>query len=57
MPRYIVERTFLEGLHIPVAADGAELCRTVAERNAEEYVTWVHSDVNDNKRCTFCAYD
>ena len=57
MPRYIVERTFPEGLHIPVAADGAELCRTVTERNAEEYVTWVHSYVNDDKRRTFCVYD
>ena len=57
MPRYIVERTFPEGLHIPVAADGAELCRTLTERNAEEYVTWVHSYVNDDKRRTFCVYD
>ena len=57
MPRYIVERTFPEGLHRPVAADGAELCCTVTERNAEEYVRWVQSDVNDNKRRTFCVYD
>ena len=57
MPRYIVERTFPEGLHIPVAAGGAELCRTVTQRNAEEYVTWVHSYVSDDKRRTFCVYD
>ena len=57
MPRYIVERTFPEGLHIPVAAGDAELCRTVTQRNAEEYVTWVHSYVSDDKRRTFCVYD
>ncbi len=57
MPRYIVERTFPQGLHIPVAAAGAELCRTVTQRNAEDYVTWVHSYVSDDKRRTFCVYD
>ncbi len=35
-PRYIVERTFPEGLHIPVAAHGAALCRTLSQRNAEQ---------------------
>ncbi len=57
MPRYIVERNFPEGWRIPVGADGAELCRTVTQRNAEEYVTWVHSYVSDDKRHTFCVYD
>ena len=42
MPRYIVERTFREGLRIPVGAEGAELCLAVVERNADEGVTWVH---------------
>ena len=46
-----------EGLHVPVAADGAELCRTVTQRNAEQDVTWVHSYVSDDKRRTFCVYD
>ena len=29
MPRYIVERTFQAGLHIPVSDEGATICRTV----------------------------
>ena len=57
MPRYIVERNFPEGRRIPVGADGAELCCTVTQRNAEEYVTWVHSYVSYDKRRTFCVYD
>jgi hypothetical protein len=57
MPRYIVERTFPEGLRIPVGADGADLCRTVTQRNAEDHVTWLHSYVSDDKRRTFCVYD
>ena len=57
MPRYIVERTFADGLHIPVDAGGAQTCLTVVDRNADEGVTWVHSYVSDDKSKTFCVYD
>ena len=57
MPRYVVKRTFPEGLHIPVADGGVDLCRRVIERNAEEGVTWIHSYVSEDKSCTFCVYD
>jgi uncharacterized protein DUF4242 len=57
MPRYIVERTFVDGLHIPVDADGAKVCLTVVDRNADEGVTWVHSYVSEDKVKTFCVYD
>jgi hypothetical protein len=53
----MVQRTFPEGLHIPVANGGAELCRGVVERNAEEHVTWLCSFVSDDKTRTFCIYD
>lgn len=57
MPRYVVQRTFSDGLHIPVADAGTDICRGVIERNAEEGVTWIHSYVSDDKRTTFCVYD
>jgi hypothetical protein len=57
MPRYVVQRTFPEGLHIPVGNGRVEVCRAVVERNAEEGVTWVHSYVSADKRSTFCVYD
>jgi hypothetical protein len=57
MPRYMVQRTFPDGLHIPVNGEGAELCGGVIERNAEEGVTWVHSYVSDDKTRSFCVYD
>ena len=57
MPRYVVERTFPEGLNIPVDAQGAAICLSVVERNADDGVTWVHSYVSDDKRKTFCVYD
>jgi Protein of unknown function (DUF4242) len=57
MPRYVVERTFPEGLNIPVDAQGAANCLAIVERNADDGVTWVHSYVSDDKRKTFCIYD
>jgi hypothetical protein len=57
MPRYMVQRTFPEGLHIPVDNGGAELCRGVVERNADEGVTWVSSFVSEDRTRTFCVYD
>jgi Protein of unknown function (DUF4242) len=57
MPRYMVQRTFPEGLDIPIANGGAEICADVVERNAEDGVTWLHSYVSVDKRATFCVYD
>lgn len=57
MPRYVVERTFPDGLGIPVGADGAAVCLTVVERNTDEDVTWVHSYVSEDRKKTFCVYD
>jgi len=57
MSRYIVERTFPEGLEIPIANGGAEVCQAVIDRNADLGVTWVHSYVSADKRKTFCVYD
>jgi hypothetical protein len=57
MARFMVERTFVEGLHIPITSDGAATCLTVVDRNAEVGVTWVHSYVTSDKSKTFCIYD
>ena len=57
MPRFIVERTFPEGLHIPVDAKGADVCMSVVGTNARSGVTWVHSYVSEDLRKTFCVYD
>jgi hypothetical protein len=57
MPRYMVERTFPEGLHIPVTDEGASTCLGVVDKNADLGVTWVHSYVSADKHKTFCIYD
>jgi hypothetical protein len=57
VPRYIVERTFADGLQIPADEQGAKACMTVVDGNATEGVTWVHSYVTADRRTTFCVYD
>ncbi|GGO26463.1 DUF4242 domain-containing protein [Deinococcus humi] len=57
MPRYMVERTFADGLEIPINAEGATACLNVVDRNADLGVTWVHSYVSEDKQKTFCIYD
>ncbi len=57
MPRYLVERTFPNGLRIPLTPDGAATCRNVVATNAEDGVTWIHSYVSDDKSKSFCIYD
>ena len=57
MPRYMVQRTFPDGLSVPATPEGAAAVLDVVERNAEEGVTWVHSYVTDDKHKTFCVYD
>ncbi len=57
MPRYLVERTFPDGLGLGADEVAAEACRSVVAGNAEDGVTWVHSYVGDGGRFTWCIYD
>jgi hypothetical protein len=57
VPRYVVERTFPNGLPIAAEGEGAALCLAVVERNAGEDVIWVHSYVSEDREKTFCICD
>ena len=57
MPRYVVERTFPNGLSVPMNDAGAEALGGVIMRNAEKGVTWVQSFVSPDKKQSFCIYD
>lgn len=57
MHRYLVERTFPNGLNIPLNQIGSDMCLTVVSNNAEDNVTWIHSYVTTDKKKTFCIYD
>lgn len=57
MPRYLVERTFADGLQFPVDRTGARLSTEIIGGNETYGVTWVHSYVSDDDRATWCVYD
>lgn len=57
MPRYMVERSFPQGLSIPMNAEGEKVCGLVIGNNGRDEVTWVHSYVSNDKTKTFCIYD
>jgi hypothetical protein len=56
MPRYLIERTFPEGLSIPMDASGERACLALVANNGQDLVTWVTSYVTEDKRKTFCIY-
>ena len=57
MPRYLVERSFPDGLAIPLSEAGAQAVQGVVAINAEQLVTWVHSYVTADRKHTVCVYD
>ncbi len=57
MPRFMVERTFVDGLNIPVTDEGKAAVESVVGNNAGLGVTWIHSYVSDDKTKTYCIYD
>lgn len=57
MPRYLIERSFPEGLAIPMNEDGRKALAQVVANNAEHGVTWVHSYVTPERTQTYCIYD
>ena len=57
MHRYMVTRTFTDGLHISQDDGGRDVVAKVVHGNATGDVTWIHSYVSDDRRRTFCVYD
>jgi hypothetical protein len=53
----MVERTFPEGLKIPISDDGIKGLQSVIDTNSTAGVTWVHSYVSSDKCKTYCIYD
>lgn len=57
MARYLIERTFPDGLGLAPNPQGSDIANTVIANNAEKGVTWVHSYVTPDKKHTYCIYD
>ena len=57
MPRYVIERTFPDGLALPIDEVGARKCLMVVDRNADHGVTWLHSYFTPDRKKSYCVYD
>ena len=57
MQRYMVERSFSEGLNISASEEGAAACRIIVLNNVEDGVTWIHSYVSDDRKKSYCIYE
>lgn len=57
MPRYLIERSFPDGLSIPMNDAGRKVVAGVVANNAEQGVTWIHSYVTPDRKQTVCVYD
>ena len=57
MPRYLVERTFADGVALPGLAQEMQARLAFVESNALDGVTWVHSYVVPDRSKSFCIYD
>ena len=57
MPRYLVERTFTDGIDVPAGPEGKKILQSIIACNSDRNVTWVLSYVSVDRRKTFCVYD
>ena len=57
MPRYLIERTFGEGLQILDDSKSPDECLKIVSKNLDDEVTWIHSYVSEDKSKSFCIYD
>lgn len=57
LARYLVERSFPDGLDIPAGADGARIISSMVGCNSDRLVTWIHSYVSSDRKTTFCIYE
>lgn len=55
--RYLVERTFPDGLALPANSQGAQASAAVVANNTRDGVTWIHSYVTPDRKKTYCIYD
>jgi hypothetical protein len=57
LPRYLVERSFPEGLDIPPGPEGRKVLLSIIACNNDRSVTWVHSYVSIERGKTFSVCD
>jgi hypothetical protein len=55
MTRYLIERTFNEGLQISADTIGADECLKIVSKNLDDEVTWIQSYVSEDKLKSRCS--
>ena len=56
MRRYLVERSFPDGLKNSVNHEGGAICRMIELNNAEG-IAWIHSYISDDGTKSYCICD
>jgi len=57
VPRYLVERSFPNGLGVPLGSEGRRLVKKIVAGNTDRHVTWIQSYVSRDDSTTYCIYD
>jgi hypothetical protein len=57
MPRYLVERTYPNGVYPPLGEAGARRCQSIVAANRAYHVTWITSWVSAGDARSYCVYD
>ena len=57
MPRYLVERTYPNGIYPPLGEAGARRCQSIVAANRAYHVTWNTSRVSAMDARSYCVYD
>jgi hypothetical protein len=57
MHRFLVERTFPDGISLPRPDQDAQTRLEFIENNSLDCVTWVHSYVAPDGKKSYCIYD
>ncbi len=57
MPRYLIERRFVDGLRLPTDDSGVQFCHVIVENNVPDGVTWLTSYVSADRKRVFCVYE
>lgn len=55
MPSYLIERSFPDGLSIPINDEGRQAVAGVIANNADHDVTWLHCCRSKRSRSTSAA--
>ena len=57
VPRYLIERTFVDAWAVSAGAEGTPYCRAIIDGNTDEGVTWINSYIRDDGKKAFCIYE